>query len=306
MASILESTAEKCRDDDQCNEFSSIRSVGSMDGMSFNTGEKCNMNHSFRSSAKRNQTLHTNTNSIPHMDAETKSLSSLEIEKYAKNMAAVSLMRAAASLGYDHLDVVPAFGIELSEDLISNIEEKYNEFVSDMVKRAVVQAALNLGYNQLEENDIHINLSTLKRGQKRTHFSTKSKPFTYTDDKCSETSNAVTPLIKNNLLTDTYSGHQMQFELEPSMSFQIADYAKNLASISLIRAGISLGYDSLEIVSAFGIEISGASLILSIEKKYNELVRTMVKKAVIHAALNLGYSQEEAEIAVSIGLQAVR
>ena len=78
---------------------------------------------------------------------------------------------------------------------------------------------------------------------------------------------------------------------------EITNYAKKITAVSLIKAGISLGYENLEIVSAFGIEVSG-DLLNYIQKENKDYVSKMVKKAVIQAALNLGYSEIDVELAV--------
>nr|XP_047137229.1 repetitive organellar protein-like [Hydra vulgaris] len=230
-------------------------------------------------------------------DTEAKSKPRLEI---AKHIAAISLIRAGISLGYDHLELVSAFGIELSEDLISKIDERYDEFISSMVKQSIIRAAISLGYNPLEDN-INLKLNTPKSTSpfKKKHEDTNDSSI------ISKTLTAGNTLTKNQYVENSCEqffnsclDDQIEKKIQPSVSFQIEECANKIASLSLIRASVSLGYSGTEIALALNMSTSETSLVFSIEKKYNQLVSKMVKEALKEAALSLGYTQEEAEFVI--------
>ena len=77
----------------------------------------------------------------------------------------------------------------------------------------------------------------------------------------------------------------------------ISSYAKTITEMSLIGAAITLGYDPKEISEAFGISAENKTL-KEVSKSYNNCIENMAKEAVFQAALSLGYSDIEAEMAV--------
>lgn len=86
-------------------------------------------------------------------------------------------------------------------------------------------------------------------------------------------------------------------ELEASKSEEIMESAKEITKLSLMSAAVSLGFDSNEISVALGIAPNNASL-QDITKSYHQEIQKMAKEAVFQAAIYLGYSQEEALMAV--------
>ena len=77
----------------------------------------------------------------------------------------------------------------------------------------------------------------------------------------------------------------------------ISSYAKTITEMALIGAAVTLGYDSKEISEAFGISAENKTL-KEVSKSYNSCIENMAKEAVFQAALSLGYSNIEAEMAI--------
>ncbi|XP_065665827.1 repetitive organellar protein isoform X5 [Hydra vulgaris] len=256
---------------------------------------KCILNTKGLNQVSNNNTIEPTTSKS--YGTEAKSRSRLEI---AKHIATISLIRAGISLGYDHLELVSAFGIELNEDLISKIDERYDEFISSMVKQSIIQAAISLGYNPSEDN-INLELNT----PKSTSSIKKNNKDTNDSSIIRKTLTAGNRLNKNQYVENSCEqffnsclDDEMEKKIQPSVSFQIEECANKIASLSLIRASISLGYSGTDIASALNMSTGEISLVFSIEKNYNQLVSKMVKEALKEAAISLGYTQEEAEIVI--------
>ena len=99
----------------------------------------------------------------------------------------------------------------------------------------------------------------------------------------------------------------------PLVSQSIVDYSKEITEMSLIAAAMSLGYDRQEISSALGLgmDVSGdeGSIGDGIEpvdsmnlfnSKYSDTVKDIAVTAIKQAAISLGYSEEEADSALSV------
>ncbi|XP_066912328.1 titin homolog [Clytia hemisphaerica] len=99
----------------------------------------------------------------------------------------------------------------------------------------------------------------------------------------------------------------------PLVSQSIVDYSKEITEMSLIAAAMSLGYDRQEISSALGVDmetsgdessiadgIEHADSIALFNSKYSDTVKDIAVTAIKQAAINLGYSEKEADSALSV------
>jgi len=97
----------------------------------------------------------------------------------------------------------------------------------------------------------------------------------------------------------------------PMVSQSVLDYSKEIAELSLVGAAISLGYDKEEISNVLGVQLaSNESLVnggddsLSVlDDMYSVTVKGIAVTAIKQAAINLGYTEEEAESALSASVQ---
>ena len=100
----------------------------------------------------------------------------------------------------------------------------------------------------------------------------------------------------------------------PMVSKSVLEYSKEIAELSLVGAAISLGYDKEEISNVLGVKLASSSnesiinvpdedSLSVLDEMYGMTVKGIAVTAIKQAAVNLGYTEEEAESALSVSVQ---
>ena len=94
------------------------------------------------------------------------------------------------------------------------------------------------------------------------------------------------------------------------VSQSVLNYSKEIAELSLVGAAISLGYDKEEISNVLGVQLApneslngGDDSLSVLDDMYSVTVKGIAVTAIKQAAINLGYTKEEAESALSASVQ---
>ena len=94
------------------------------------------------------------------------------------------------------------------------------------------------------------------------------------------------------------------------VSQSVLNYSKEIAELSLVGAAISLGYDKEEISNVLGVQLApneslngGDDSLSVLDDMYSVTVKGIAVTAIKQAAINLGYTEEEAESALSASVQ---
>ena len=107
------------------------------------------------------------------------------------------------------------------------------------------------------------------------------------------------------------SGSKSSVSSIPMVSQSVLDYSREIAELSLVGAAISLGYDKEEISNVLGVQLASNEFLINggddslsvLDDMYSVTVKGIAVTAIKQAAINLGYTEEEAESALSASVQ---
>ena len=177
------------------------------------------------------------------------------ISSYAKTITEMSLIGAAVTLGYDSKEISEAFGISAENKTLKEISKSYNDCIENMAKEAVLQAALSLGYSDLEA-EMAIYKSKCKEDVVENTLKTESSASLLAKTLAT---NAISEAIRN-----------LEFTNKPQQSIE------RIKSPSLRKLSVSL------------LSLSSVS-----SEEYSEPYNVVCHNALRNAALRLGYSHHE-------------
>ena len=118
-----------------------------------------------------------------------------------------------------------------------------------------------------------------------------------------------TPLKEQHQQQYPSNGECLSKESLVMVSQSVLDYSKEIAELSLVGAAISLGYDKEEISSVLGVKLQSSTDSINhkmsedslsvLDDMYSITVKDIAVTAIKQAAVSLGYTEEEAETALS-------